>query len=115
MRQPGLDKTLHETSERYRCVVELSPDGIVIVHDGRVTFANDAAVRLCGLQEHSQIVGASLSDLFHPDSRAVIRERLEHAVPTGSTMPLIDGQIVRPDGTVAAVELSSAPLDVADG
>ena len=39
---------MHETNERYRRLVELSPDGILVSDGTRIVFVNPAAVRLFG-------------------------------------------------------------------
>ena len=57
-------------NERYRRLVELSPDGIFISQDARIVFVNPAAVRLFGAAAPEQILGRSLWELFHPGSHA---------------------------------------------
>ena len=61
-RQAVLQK-LQESEERYRLIVELSPDAIMVQMDGRLAFANTAARRM--FAEHSQrpLIGLTLSDL----------------------------------------------------
>ncbi|NDC08838.1 MAG: phosphodiesterase [Oxalobacteraceae bacterium] len=61
-RQAALQK-LQESEERYRLIVELSPDAIMLQMDGRLAFANTAARRM--FAEHSQrpLIGLTLSDL----------------------------------------------------
>jgi diguanylate cyclase (GGDEF)-like protein/PAS domain S-box-containing protein len=61
-RQAALQK-LQESEERYRLIVELSPDAIMVQMDGRFTFANTAARRM--FAEHSQrpLIGLTLNDL----------------------------------------------------
>jgi diguanylate cyclase (GGDEF)-like protein/PAS domain S-box-containing protein len=61
-RQAVLQK-LQESEGRYRLIVELSPDAIMVQMDGRLAFANTAARRM--FAEHSQrpLIGLTLSDL----------------------------------------------------
>src|SRR5690349_22609900 len=51
---------LKESEERYRCLVELSPDAIVILRDGRFTYLNPAALRLWGAASPRDLVGKSI-------------------------------------------------------
>ncbi|MEY3695819.1 MAG: hypothetical protein RL083_1644, partial [Pseudomonadota bacterium] len=44
-RQSVLQK-LQESEERYRLIVEMSPDAIMVELDGRLAFANSAARRM---------------------------------------------------------------------
>ncbi len=54
---------MHETNERYRRLVELSPDGIFISQDTRIVFVNPAAVRLFGASTAEQVLGRSPFDI----------------------------------------------------
>ncbi len=48
---------LRESEERYRRLVESSPDAIVIHVGGKIVFINEAAVRLGGAQASDELVG----------------------------------------------------------
>ena len=82
----------------YRRLVETSPDAILISRDNRIVFVNPAAVRLFGGAAAEDLWGMSPLDVFHPDSHAPIRHRMERQL-AGEPMPLIDVRIVRLDGT----------------
>ncbi len=51
------ERRLVETEERYRRLVEASPDAIVVYSKGRITFANAAAVSLSNGEGNGYIVG----------------------------------------------------------
>ena len=55
--------------DRYRQLVDQSPDGILLTQDTRITFVNLAAVRLLGATGAEQVVGRSLFDFFRPKAR----------------------------------------------
>jgi PAS domain S-box-containing protein len=46
-----------EPRDRYRRLVELSPDGILISQDNRLVFVNPAAMRLFGASDPEQVLG----------------------------------------------------------
>lgn len=102
-----------ETSERYRRLVELSPDGIFVSQDARIVFLNPAAVRLFGASEAEQVLGKSIWEMFHPDSHTLIRERMARVL-AGETAPLIEEKIVRLDGVATDVEVTSTLLEEGD-
>jgi PAS domain S-box-containing protein len=104
----------HDTNERYRRLVELSPDGIFVDRESRIIFVNPAAVRLFGATSPEQILGRSPFELFHPDDHALIRERIGRVL-VGQTAPLIEHRIVRLDGSVIDVEVTGALLEEGDG
>lgn len=61
----------------YRSLVEHIRDGLLVVRDGRVTYANPAAERLCPTAP----LGADVITLFHADDRAAIQELIRSAAP----------------------------------
>jgi PAS domain S-box-containing protein len=97
-------------SEQFHDLVNRSPDGILIVQDLEITFLNPAAVELFGASCPDQILGKSPFDLFPAESHAAIRARLDGVV-RGRRMPSADDKVVRQDGTVIDVELSSVSLE----
>ena len=92
--------------ERYRRLVESSPDGILILEDARIAFANAAAVDLFGVDGLERLLGRSFLDLLDADSRDSVWEHLSHW-RRGRAMPL-DAKIVRPDGKVRDLSLTGA-------
>jgi two-component system, NarL family, sensor histidine kinase UhpB len=101
-------------NERYRRLVELSPDGIFITRQNRIVFLNPAAVRLFGASDPEEVLGKSPLDLFHPDTHAHIRDRVARVL-AGETAPLIEQKLVRLDGTITDVEVTGALLDDGEG
>ena len=93
--------------ERYRRLVESSPDGILVVEDERITFVNPAAVRLFGLDDPHQLLGRPLVDLLASESSESVREHLLRRRAAETSQPW-DARIVRPDGTVRDICLTSA-------
>jgi PAS domain S-box-containing protein len=56
----------------YRSLVEHIRDGLLVVKDGRVAYANPAAERLCPFSP----LGAEVLTVFHADDRAAVEERM---------------------------------------
>src|SRR5205814_1845207 len=65
--------------ERYRRLVDASPDGILIVDGDRIAFANQAAVALFGVDDAAQVLGRSIVDCLDADSRDGLNDRLQRA------------------------------------
>jgi PAS domain S-box-containing protein len=103
-----------EPLDRYRRLVELSPDGILISQDNRLVFVNPAALRLFGASAPEQVIGRSPFDVFHPDSHALMRERIGLML-AGESVPPAEEKIVRLDGGVTDVEVNSTRLDESPG
>jgi PAS domain S-box-containing protein len=102
---------LGASEERYRRLVELLPDPLLVHADGRVLFANSAAATVLGAADGAGLVGMSLASLATPRSRQTVEGRVRElgegrAVRlTHHTMHRIDGP-----GTVE-VESVSIPFE----
>src|SRR5208283_1140644 len=53
---------LRESEERYRQLVELSPNGIVIARNGRIAYANPAGARLLGASTAQELLGRPVGE-----------------------------------------------------
>ena len=98
------ERARHEAEARYRALVELSPDPVILVENGRFVFANGPAARLFGVEEPGALVGRSLYDFLPAELHPTIRAR--HATPLreGESLPPIELEILRPDGVRVEVE-----------
>jgi PAS domain S-box-containing protein len=107
--QARSDEALRESEDRYRRLVELSPDAIVLHKKGVIEFVNPAAARLVGAHQPEDLLGQPVLKFVHPDSRPIIRERLER-LQEGHPAPLIAERFVRLDGRPVEVEVASTPF-----
>ncbi len=95
LRRRRTERELKESEERYRALVELSPDAILAHAAGVVVFANAAAQRVFRVPDGDGLVGRAVLDLVHPDYRAVALQRmLAPVLPT----QLLEERLLRLDG-----------------
>ena len=100
-----------QSETRYRTLIEWTPEPLV-VHDGKkILFANPATVKMLGAASDKELVGKSILELVHPDSRDIVRERLRAAAEQGLRVPLIEEKCLKLDGTPIDVEVQSRPID----
>ena len=103
------EASLREAEERYRKVVELSPDAILVQQDGVFVYANPAAVRLLKAGRMEDIVGKPIFDFLHPDFHALARRRIA-ALQRGETLSAVEERFLRLDGSEVDVEVNSSPF-----
>jgi PAS domain S-box-containing protein len=111
-------ESLRKSEERYRRLVELCPDALIVVlHEGQIVFVNTAAQKLLGVGGAEQLLGKPFLDFVHPDARENVNARLrdasERANGTWNTdggSRFIEETLVRADGTEITVELSATRL-----
>ncbi|MBF0392081.1 MAG: PAS domain S-box protein [Alphaproteobacteria bacterium] len=70
------ERELTESEERYRTLVELSPDAILVHVEGSVVFANAAARSVFRADEHGSLEGRSMIELVPPQHRERLARRL---------------------------------------
>ncbi|WP_158597927.1 EAL domain-containing protein [Noviherbaspirillum saxi] len=101
------EQSLREAEERYRTVVELSPDAILAQQDGTLVLANRAAITLVGATRIDDIVGHSLFRFIEPQFHELVRERTR-LLEQGDVLPALENTVVRLDGTKVDVEICSS-------
>ena len=92
------DRALRESQDRYKTLVNLSPDAILVNSGGKYVFANPAAARLFGAGSPGELVGMHVAERVHPDYREFVAERTAHVWAGGTTRPA-EIKFLRLDGT----------------
>lgn len=106
-RHQQVAKELAESEQRYRSLVELAPDAIVVHGHGTILFANHAAMHAFGASSWTPLTGRSVLELVHPDSRADAVERLD-SPPPGHV--LHHYRLLRIDGTTFEAEVLACSI-----
>jgi len=96
-----------QSEERYRELVELSPDAILVHCEGRYVFANRAAIQLLGAADASQLLERDAYSIVHPDFEHLSRARVQRIYEERTEVPRTELKYVRLDGVVIDVEVSS--------
>ncbi|MGO4886319.1 EAL domain-containing protein [Anaerobacillus sp. MEB173] len=96
---------LQESENRFRSVVELSPNMIMIHQDEKIVYANPTTVRLAGVNDSSQLIGRSIYDFIHPSDREKAIARNEKIQQGMGENTFIEYKLVRPDGKIIHLEM----------
>lgn len=105
-----IETQLTAAEDRYRSLVELNPDAVLVILDKQIVYANNAALRLFGAKSLHDLLGRSPFDLVHPGERAEIEKRHQQALESGTpTQPSIQRRL-RLDGARIEVETVGASL-----
>jgi PAS domain S-box-containing protein len=108
--QKRAEEALKDSEERYRSLVELSPDAIAIHSKGKYVYMNPSGVKLFGATEASEIEGKKVLDLVHPDYQKIVSERIQLSYEQRIQTPIIELKIVLLDGRSVDVEAMSTPI-----
>lgn len=102
------EKALRESEERYRTLVEILPEGVVMTDpEGFLLLANRRMADLFGYEDPQEIVGIDLLEWFAPEERARAEAAFDAFLERGGFLES-EYTMVRRDGTrfLAAVNAS---------
>jgi len=103
------EERLRHSEERYRSLVEFSPDAIVVHCEWKVVYSNTAGMRLFGAFSDAEIIGRDVLDLVHRDHRAMVRARIQQSYENQVPAPTQEIMVLRVDGQPVDVEITSVP------
>src|SRR5262245_39655865 len=81
---------LQSSEERYRSLVELSPDALYVQSDDRIVFINSAGVKLFGAANADDLIGKSVRELVPPQDWKVVQERMRRLHAEGKQVPFVE-------------------------
>ena len=94
--------------------LEAYPDAIGIHRAGILLYLNRAGVELIGARDANEVLGRSVLDFVHPDSKAVVIERLKRTT-AGNAAELLSERFVTLAGEPLDVEVVALPINLEGG
>ncbi|MCP4548171.1 MAG: response regulator [bacterium] len=104
------EKALIESETRYRSLVELAPNSIVILVGGIITYTNPTALRLLDADNESRLIGRELLSFISPEFRFNTMERLAMDPTSGDSAEMIRSRIHTIAGTYVDVEIGVSQI-----
>jgi len=100
---------LQESERRYRRLVELLPEALLVRLGDEIAFVNPAGARLLGVTDPTQLIGQRFWNFIHPESRELARESLQ---PSGADQNVSHAELkfLRLDATTFEAEVSVSSL-----
>ncbi|OGI02303.1 MAG: hypothetical protein A2X42_07015 [Candidatus Margulisbacteria bacterium GWF2_38_17] len=105
------EQQLRNSEERYRAVIELSPDGIFIYNAEAIVFANSASAVLVGLNRPEDIVRSSIYDFVHPESRRIITDTFNDVLLLNKKIFFRDLKLLKEAGPIVFVDGAAVPFN----
>lgn len=93
----------------FQAMVESAPEAIIVYNLETFLYLNPFAAERLGADAAS-LVGQPIMDFVHPDSRALVVERLRQLARTGTAGPAMDVRFVSRSGAVIPAEIVSVAV-----
>jgi len=107
--QKKAEQALKESEEKYRSLVNNSPDGIFIIDfDGRLLSVNEAMTRVLGYSEE-ELLKMNIWDLLSKKQKALYKKRIKRLIQGESLLEPAEYEITAKDGKKYLVEIRSVP------
>ncbi len=103
------EEALRESEERYRRLVENSPEAIAVNFMEKFVYINSAGAKLLGANSLEKIIGQSLWKFIPPDYIEIEKQRLQQVQQQGKQTHLQEEKLIRLDGEVIDVEIVGIP------
>jgi PAS domain S-box-containing protein len=106
-------EALSESEEKYRTLIDQSIDGILIIQDFHVVFANKAFAKISGytVKELLSLSPEKLKEVVHPEDQALVWGRYKARLEGKSLPPQYEFRGVRKDGQVRWLEMHSSRIN----
>ncbi|MDF3009491.1 MAG: response regulator receiver protein [Burkholderiales bacterium] len=101
------EEALRDAEQRYRSLVELAPDGVIVMSGGLIEYANPAAARIIRAGSPKRLAGMRVEDFIHPASRERYAERTRYLEAGPGSTTFEERRVRALDGTDLTVEVAS--------
>lgn len=109
-RRRANELALRRSEERYRMVIENVAEGILVVQNGLIVFANPRTERMVG-RTLDQLRAQHFAMLIHPDDRALVADRYSRRVRGEQIESHYSFRVINAGGEVIWVELSAVMIE----
>ncbi len=100
------EEVLRESEEKYRHLVERANDGILIIQDRVIKYANPRSTEMGGYSVE-EMIGTPFTDHVHPDEVAKTVDRYKRRMSGEDVEPIYETVLKRRDGSDLNVELNA--------
>lgn len=107
-----MDEALQGSEEKYRTLVEQSLQGLVVIQDFRIVFANTAFAEISGytVEELMSLSPQEVRAMVHPEDQSLVWGRLRDRLAGKAMPPRYEYRGIRKDGTVRWLEMFASRI-----
>jgi PAS domain S-box-containing protein len=110
-----VEEALLQSEKRYRQLIEMLPDAILTLNEGRIIFANAAAYGMFGLVHPRDLIGRRMQEMFDEKGAAFFSEFLDTVLQRGKSLDPVKLETAGPNGKTISIAWTGMVLDQAEG
>jgi PAS domain S-box-containing protein len=108
--QRKTEERIVESEQRFRLLVENSPNGIFIQTDGCFSYINPTLKTMLEIMNDSDIIGKPVLDFFAPEQRDAIGEQIKKLNINHEPQPAIEAMLITITGKCIVNEIFAVPV-----
>ncbi len=101
------EQAMRDAEERYRAIIELSPDGVMVTSNGTIEYANASAARILKAGSPKRLTGIRPDELIHPEHLERHRQRTSYLLAGPGATTFEERKMRCLDGSDTIVETAS--------
>jgi len=106
---------LLESRNKYKSLLNASPEPIYVHSKGVIRYANDVAIKMFGFQNPTELLGRHILDFIHPDSLEFVRNNIRRAtIDSDFPKETIEQKMLRADRSSFIAEATFLGIDYED-
>ncbi len=103
------EESIRQSEEKFRNLLEMIPYGIWVHRQKKITYINEAALRILGYRKAGELIGKESLELVHPEERDAAKKRIDHLKP-GEHNPSVERRFLRKNGETVYTEVMSLSI-----
>ena len=102
---------LSESEDRYKSLIEVLPEAMLVHVNGKVVYANQSAAKLLNAEEQYELIDLPISRFIHPEYKNEVEQRIIQVKEKKQQVPMQRQKMVGLDHSVVEVEVVAAPFN----
>lgn len=109
--QRELQKELVDSEAKYRNLVERAKDGIAILQEHKIIYANPALYDMLDFKEN-ELNDVDFLKIIHPDKREIVDKRYQDRVSGKKVVPIYNSQLISKNKRTIEVEINAGLIEI---
>ncbi len=110
-----VEEALLQSEKRYRQLIEMLPDAVLTLNEGRIIFANAAAYEMLGLDRPRDLIGRRMQEMFDERGARLFNQLLDVVLERKKSLDPVRLETAGPDGKTISIDWTGMVLDQAEG